>query len=255
MVTTDPVTHHMPEAVPQWGGGSTERRAGRVLLIDSSPYDGVLIATALSQRGYMVRVASAGLLGLGLLKGDAPDVVILDPRLPDVDGFELCQRIRELSRVPVLMLSTRFDKTDVVRGLGVGADDVLTRSVGLDELLARLEALMRRSRLEDATDGSLPLGDLAIDTASRTVVRRGREIQLTPHEYRLLYHLALNAGMVLTRDELLTWVWGPGRMGRGGLLRATIKRLRAKLEDDPASPRYVLTRRGVGYLFAARRSS
>ena len=244
----------MPEVVLQGGGHPNGRRLGRVLLIDSGSYDALLIATALGEQGYRVRVAPAGMQGLGLLKGESPDVVILDPRLPDVDGFELCQRIREVSRVPILMLSTRFDETEVVRGLGAGADDVLPRTIGLDELLARLEAVLRRSRLEDATFGSLPVGDLAINTARRTVVRDGREIHLTAHEYRLLYHLALNAGMVLTQDELLTWVWGPSRIGRGSLLRATIKRLRRKLEDDPASPRYVLTRRGIGYLFMVRRS-
>ena len=138
------MTQRTPEVGQQWSDHPDGRHAPRVLQIDSSPWDGELMAAVLVDRGYIVQLAAEGLVGLGLLEREPPDAVILDPVLPDVDGFALCQRIRELSRVPILMLSARYDEATIVRGLGAGADDVLPRTIGLGELLARLEAVLRR---------------------------------------------------------------------------------------------------------------
>jgi two-component system KDP operon response regulator KdpE len=250
------VTQRTPEVGQQWSDHPDGRHAPRVLQIDSSPWDGELMAAVLVDRGYIVQLAAEGLVGLGLLEREPPDAVILDPVLPDVDGFDLCQRIRELSRVPILMLSARYDEATIVRGLGAGADDVLPRTIGLGELLARLEAVLRRSSsARQAPGGAVALGDLTIDTARRMVVRHGREVHLSAREYRLLFHLALNPGMVVTHEELLSWMWGPAGTGRDYRLRVTINRLRSKLEEDPALPRYVLTRRGIGYLLATLQSA
>ena len=227
----------------------TDNRTARVLLIESNRWDGELIAAVLVERGYTVRMVAQGLVGLGILAREPPDVIILDPDLVDVDGFALCQRMRELSTLPILLLSNGYDESVVVRGLGAGADDVLPRTIGLSELLARLEAILRRARpTRRQAAGALDFGELRIDTAHRVVMKGSHEVRLSPHEYRLLFHLALNSGMVVTRDELLSWIWGAEAFKHSYRLRVTINRLRSKLEDDPARPRYVLTRRGVGYM-------
>jgi two-component system KDP operon response regulator KdpE len=229
-----------------------------VLVVDDDRRYRDLLALNLARHGYRALLAPDGLAGLNLLEREAPDLVILDLMLPDLDGLEVCRRIREHSAVPLIILTARAEEAQVLRGLRLGADDYVTKPFAAAELLARVEAVLRRSRQGGAGgDGRVPPvfvnGKLAIDFAARRVIVGGREVELTPTEYRLLHHLAANAGRVLVHEELLRRVWGPGYEGQPAVLHTTVRRLRRKLEPDPAAPRYVLARRGLGYLLAAPR--
>ena len=230
-----------------------------VLVVDDDRRYRDLLALNLTRHGYRALLAPDGLAGLNLLEREAPDLVILDLALPDLDGLEVCRRIREHSAVPLIILTARAEEAQVLRGLRLGADDYVTKPFAAAELLARVEAVLRRSRQGGAAgaggDGRVPppfaSGGLAIDFAARRIIVGGREVQLTPTEYRLLHHLAANAGRVLVHEELLRRVWGPGYEGQPAVLHTTVRRLRRKLEPDPAAPRYVLARRGLGYTLAA----
>jgi DNA-binding response OmpR family regulator len=224
-----------------------------VLVIDSDRADRELIQMYLVQRGWRVSGVRNGRTALDHVTAVAPELVLMGRQLPDVDAFDLCQRIRERSSVPIVIVAGVVSEEDVVRGLGAGADDYVARSIGIEELVARLEAVLRRSRVGSmARRPLLAFGDLSIDMNQRSVCVRGRDVALTPREYQLLYHLALNAGMVLRRDELIGCIWGGGAETRPeSLLQTTVRRLRQKLEDMPSVPRYVLTSRGTGYMLAA----
>jgi two-component system KDP operon response regulator KdpE len=224
-----------------------------LLVIDDDRRYRDLLELNLTRHGYRTLLAADGLTGLNLLERDAPVLVILDLMLPDLDGYDVCRRIREFSDVPIIILTARAEEAQKVRGLHLGADDYLTKPFGADELLARVQAVLRRSRQDgDAGLSSVFVsGDLAVDFTARRVVVAGREVHLTPAEYKLLHHLALNAGRILVQEELLRRVWGPGYEGQPEVLHTTIRRLRRKIEPDPAAPRYVLTRRSIGYLLAA----
>ncbi len=223
-----------------------------VLVIDDERRYRELLELNLTRRGYRVLFAPDGLTGLNLFERDTPDLVILDLMLPDLDGYEVCRRIREYSQVPIIMLTARAEEAQKVRGLQLGADDYVTKPFGADELLARVTAVLRRSQqpVEPLVPPPLVTGDLVVDFAHRRAMLNGREVDLSPGEYRLLHHLALNAGRVLVQEELLRRVWGPGYRGEADLLHAAIRRLRRKIEAVPASPRFVLTKRGVGYWLA-----
>jgi two-component system response regulator VicR len=222
-----------------------------VLVIDDERRYRELLEMNLTRRGYRVLLAADGLEGLNLLESEAPDLVVLDLMLPDIDGYDVCRRIREHSNAPVIMLTARAEPAEKVRGLRVGADDYVTKPFSAEELLARVEAVLRRTQVTRRTTPSLfECGDLRIDFEQHLVTRRGHEVDLSPGEYRLLAQLAANAGRVLVQDELLRRVWGPAYAGEPELLHTAVRRLRGKIEDDPASPRYVLTKRGVGYWFA-----
>ncbi|MBI4494082.1 MAG: response regulator transcription factor [Chloroflexi bacterium] len=228
-----------------------------VLVIDDERRFRDLLELNLTRRGYRVVLAPDGLAGLNLLEREAPDLVILDLMLPDLDGYEVCRRMREYSSVPIIVLTARAEEAHKVRGLRLGADDYVTKPFGAEELLARVEAVLRRSHqpLEAVSPTIFASGELVIDFAQRRVTVRGREASLSPGEYKLLHHLALNAGRVLVHEELLRRVWGPGYEGETELLHAAIWRLRHKLEDDPTRPRYVLARRGIGYWLARAATS
>jgi len=178
-------------------------------------------------------------------------VVLLDVALPDADGFEVLKRIREISDLPVLMISARGEELDKVKGLELGADDYLTKPFGSLELSARIKAVLRRARSLPPVSGAgkFEAGNIAINYASREVYLAGGQVKLTPIEYKLLYQLTRNAGHVLLHDDLLTKIWGPEYLGELDYLRIYIRRLREKLESNPQQPRHILTERGIGYRF------
>jgi DNA-binding response OmpR family regulator len=180
------------------------------------------------------------------------DLIILDIMMPGPDGFEVCRTIRRQSGVPIIMLSARGQEKDIVRALDLGADDYLTKPFGVEEMLARVRAALRRTpQTGVASRPPLVVEDLEIDFAARCVAVHGREVQLTPTEYNLLVHLAINAGRVITHQALLQAVWGPEYSDETEYVWVYIRRLRCKIEPDPGNPRYILTQPGVGYCFVA----
>lgn len=223
-----------------------------MLVVDDEKRYRELLDMNLSRRGYHVLQAVDGLSALNAVELEEPDLVVLDLKLPDMDGYEVCRRIREHSTVPIIMLTARAEQEQKIRGLKVGADDYITKPFSAEELLARVEAVLRRTEAARGASVSPAFngGDLHIDFDQHRVTLRGQEIDLSPGEYRLLQQLAANAGRVMFQDELLRRVWGPGYSGATALLQTAIRRLRRKIEDDPASPHYIVTKRGVGYLFS-----
>lgn len=205
----------------------------------------------LEVRGYRVLAAGNGLEALAFFNSENIDLVIVDLMMPQMDGLEVIRRIRQASQTPVIVLSALNEETDKVRALNLGADDYLTKPFGVNELLARIQAVIRRSRWSTQPSGSgqLAYGDLVVDLDRRRVHYRGQEMELTPTEYELLTFMMANAGKVLTHRAILRQVWGPEYGQEAEYLRVYIGRLRSKIEDDPASPRYIITERGVGYSF------
>ena len=227
-------------------------RSTCLLVVDDDRRYRDLLELNLARRGYRALTAPDGLAALNLLEREPVDLVTLDLMLPDIDGYELCRRIREYSDVPIIMLTAKSEEGYKVRGLNLGADDYVTKPFGPDELLARVEAVLRRrGAAAPAARPPLVSGELVVDFARHRVTLRGREVHLTPHEYKLLYHLAIHAGRVLVHDEILRRVWGTGYQDQTDLLQTTVRRLRHKIEDDPSAPRYLLTRRGIGYVLTA----
>lgn len=198
-----------------------------------------------------VLAAYTGEEALSLMLSGHPDLVILDIALPDMDGFEVCRRIREFSDVPILMLTAKDDEMDKVRGLELGADDYITKPFGHLELMARIRAVLRRVQIPiPSTGGSrIIVGDVVLDVNRRTVEVQGRPIRLTPTEFNLLQQLMRNAGKVLPHETLLARVWGPEYRREIDYLKVYIRRLREKLEHDPQNPEYILTEYGIGYWF------
>lgn len=220
-----------------------------VLVVDDERRYRELIELNLARRGYRVLLAADGLAGLNLLERESPDLIVLDLMLPDMDGYEVCRRIREYSLVPIIMLTAKSDEFDKVRGLHLGADDYVTKPFGAEELLARVEAVLRRAQhaAEMVVPAPFVSAGLTIDFAQRRVALHGRDVDLSPGEYKLLHHLAVNAGRMLVHEDLLRRVWGPGYEGDADLLHAAIRRLRRKLAAAGDTPSRVHTRRGVGY--------
>jgi two-component system KDP operon response regulator KdpE len=222
-----------------------------ILVIDDEPRYLRVIAFNLEQEGFQVTSAASGEQGLDVFERSDPDLVVLDLMLPGLDGFEVCRRIREISSRPVIILTARGAEEDKIKGLRIGADDYVTKPFSAAELLARVDAVLRRAQPVGERYPTLVFGDLRIDHLGKRVTKGGEEVRLSPTEYRLLTCLAGSVGVVLSRDELLEKVWGPAYRGEGEILRVALWRLRQKLEDDPASPRYILTRPGMGYVFPA----
>ena len=200
----------------------------------------------LEGEGYDVIEAEDASSALRAAAADRPDLIILDLGLPDGDGIEVIQRVREWSAVPILVLSVRDQEREKVRALDAGADDYLTKPFGTAELLARMRAALRRAA-GSKDEPVVVVGDLVVDLARRRVTVSGREVHLTATEYALLKTLALNAGKVLTHGQLLRAVWGPGYEDAVHLLRVNMSNLRRKIEPDPVKPRYLVTEPGVGY--------
>lgn len=223
----------------------------RILVVDDEPRYLRLIEFNLESDGYDVARASTGEEAVAAAAREHFDLVILDLMLPGIDGFETCVRIREFSTVPIIMLTARGRDEDKVKGLRLGADDYVTKPFSAQELLARVAAVLRRAMLSDIGDspGVLELGQLRIDLARHRVTVRGKEVGLTPTEYRLLYQLAASTGRVVVQDQLVEQVWGKGYDSE--VLRVTVRRLRRKLEEDPEHPSLVLNVPGVGYMLEA----
>jgi len=228
-----------------------------ILTADDDPQLLRLIARNLELEDYQVLVASDGQQALEQIEQHAPDLVLLDVMMPRMDGFTVCQRVREFSAVPIIIVTARGQDQDKVRGLDLGADDYLTKPFSIEELLARVRAALRRahftaSEQAHAMHTTTTIGDLSIEYAQHLVRMGEQEIELTPTEYRILAYLAQNAGHVVTQDLLLEHVWGSEYVGEGHMLQVNINRLRHKIEPDPMHPRYILTKVGIGYLLAAR---
>jgi DNA-binding response OmpR family regulator len=223
----------------------------RILVVDDEPHMVKLVEANLQVAGYDVVSATDGRSALSAVENERLDLVILDIMLPHMDGYEVCQRIREYSAVPILMLTARGSEIDLVHGFDAGADDYLVKPFSVNELLVRVRAILKRSKFSQDIVTRLPLkaGDLVIDFAQRRVTRRGEEIKLSPTEYGLLTTLALNANRVVLHRDLLREVWGPQYRSETQYLRVYMHYLRQKLEDDPANPQHLLTHPGAGYLF------
>ena len=223
-----------------------------VLTADDDPQLLRLVKRNLEFEDYTVLTASDGAWALEQIQNASPDVVLLDVMMPKVDGFTVCRRVREFSSVPIILITARGQDQDKVRGLDLGADDYLTKPFSVEELLARVRAVLRRSQFtrSDTTlfQGTGTIGALQIDYAQHLVHVAGKEVLLTPIEYRLLAYLAQNVGRVITQDLLLEHVWGSEYAGESHMLQVNINRLRRKIEIDPSHPRYLLTKVGIGYL-------
>jgi two-component system KDP operon response regulator KdpE len=223
----------------------------RVLAVDDEPRYVWAIRKILEGAGYETLTASNGETALELAAVEAPDLVLLDIRLPDMDGYAVCQRIREFSKVPIIMLTALSDGADKVRGLDTGADDYVTKPFGAPELLARVRAVLRRVELSEAPSPSTVVraGQLEIDLARQCVTLQGEELGLSATEYRLLCEFAKQPQRLLVPEYLLERVWGLGYEEENHVLRQAIYRLRRKIEPDPANPTYIQTKPGMGYLF------
>jgi two-component system KDP operon response regulator KdpE len=224
----------------------------KILIVDDEPRVVRLVRTVLESLKYQVIAASSGESGLEMVAMEQPDLVLLDILLPnDLDGYEVCRRIREFSDVPVIMLTAKARESDLLEGFDAGADDYLTKPFNAKELVARIKAVLRRVyHPEEMTATTLVCGQLEINFARRTVKKNGERVSLTRTEYALLQQLALNANRVMLHKELLAAVWGPEYRDDVDYLRAYVRYLRRKLEVDPSSPQYILTSQGIGYMLA-----
>ena len=222
-----------------------------ILVVDDEPRIVHVVRLNLELEGFRVCVASDGYEALRKLTEELPDLIVLDVMMPELDGFETLKRIREVSTIPVIMLTVKGEEVDRVRGLELGADDYITKPFGNRELASRVRALLRRADMPaPAPKTEIVVDkDLTIDFARREVIVRGKPVPLRPTEYRLLYHLVSNAGRVLTHETLLAKVWGQEYREEDHYVRLYITYLRQKIEEDPKHPRYILNERGIGYRF------
>jgi two-component system KDP operon response regulator KdpE len=223
----------------------------RVLVVDDEASIQRALAPLLRSRGYDVEIAATGGEALKRLADRPPDLVVLDLGLPDIDGTEVCRRIRERLPIPIIVLSARGAEADKVNALDLGADDYVTKPFGPEELMARIRAALRRVTSEDrAESGVVRAGDLTIDYDRRRVLRGGAEIRLTPKEFDLLTLLVRNHDRVLTHRAILKAIWGANAVEQPEHLWTLVAQLRRKIEPDPANPRYLLSEPWVGYRFA-----
>ena len=227
---------------------TTEHR--RILVVDDETQITRVLRTSLSSQGYDIRVANDGETALEIMKDWTPDLVITDLSMPNMDGLELCRRLRPKAKFPIIVLSVRGEERTKVQALDAGADDYVTKPFSIEELLARVRANLRRA---PAVAGEQPTlieaGDFRIDLAAHKVMVRGREVHLTPKEFDLLVYLAGNPGRVITHRALLSAVWGGQSTEQVEYLRVFVGQLRRKLEPEASSPRYIVTEPWVGYRF------
>ena len=226
----------------------------KILVVDDEPQIRRALRTSLEAHGYEVRTAGTGEEAVLAAAEEALDLVFLDLGLPDLDGTEVIARVRAFSEVPVIVLSVRDRQMDKVAALDAGADDYVTKPFGMDELLARLRAALRRGHADEAAPAVLDFGDLQVDLGLRLVTRGNERIHLTKTEWALLEALVTNPGKLLTHQWLLRRVWGPSYAEESHYLRVYVRALRRKLDDAAAAPRLILTEPGVGYRWIAERS-
>jgi len=223
----------------------------RILVVDDEPQLIRVLRTGLKSRGYDVRGASDGESGMEVFSEWHPDLVITDLAMPNVDGLEFCRRLRAISQVPIIVLSAKGEEKTKVEALDIGADDFVTKPFGIDELLARVRASLRRANtppISEATQVALDAGDFQVNLESRQVKVRGTEVHLTPKEFDLLVYLIKHSGKVLTHRTLLAAIWGSNYVEQNEYLRVFVGNLRKKIEPD-ATPRYIVTEPWIGYRF------
>ncbi len=224
----------------------------RILVVDDEPQLIRVLRAGLKSRGYEIRAAADGLAGFEMFTDWHPDLVITDLAMPNVDGLELCRRIRAISQVPIIVLSAKGEEKTKVEALDIGADDFVTKPFGIDELLARVRASLRRATapsINEAAQTVLELGDFHVDLDAREVKVRGKEIHLTPKEFELLIYFIKHSGKVLTHRTLLSAIWGGNYVEQNEYLRVFVGNLRKKIEPDAAAPRYIVTEPWIGYRF------
>jgi two-component system KDP operon response regulator KdpE len=226
-----------------------------ILVVDDEPQIRRALRTSLEAHGYTVQTAGTGQEAVVAAAEGSPDLVFLDLGLPDLDGTEVIKRVRSFSEVPVIVLSVRDQQADKVAALDAGADDYVTKPFGMEEVLARLRAQLRRGQPEEAGPAVLRFGDLQVDLVRRLVSLDGESVHLTKTEYALLEAFATNPGKLLTHQWLLRRVWGRGYGEESQYLRVYVRALRRKLGDDAAAPALILTEPGVGYRWIAERSN
>ena len=224
--------------------------SARILIVDDEPNILGTLAPLLRSRGYEVYTAMSGRAAIEAVDRDKPDIVILDLGLPDMDGVDVCRTIRDTLTIPIVVLSARGAEGDKVRALDAGADDYVTKPFGVEELVARVRASLRRRDSPPTSSEPIVRGDLQIDRERFRVLRGGEEVRLTPKEFELLTYLAQHPGRVLTHRTILKAIWGPNAMNQPEHLRVLVGSLRKKIEPNPSAPRYILTEPWVGYRFA-----
>lgn len=221
-----------------------------ILIVEDEKNIADILAFNLKKEGFETLVAYDGLTGLNYALEKSPELVLLDIMMPKMDGFTVCKRIRKESEVPIIMLTARSEEVDKVLGLEIGADDYVTKPFSIRELMARIKANLRKRATEEVLEEEvLEIGDILIDLKKYVLIKKGLQIVLTTREFELITFLARQRGQVFTRESLLEKVWGYEYFGDARTVDVTIRRLRKKLEDIPEEPKYVLTRRGVGYYF------
>jgi len=221
----------------------------RILIVDDEPQITRVLRTALFAQGYDVRSAADGESALQTFGDWPPELVITDLAMPNLSGLDLCRKLRSVSKVPIIVLSVRGEEKTKVEALDAGADDYISKPFGMDELLARVRATLRRAPSPDIANRVLEAGDFRIDIENHTVALKERELRLTPKEYDLMLHLVRHPGKVLTHRALLGAVWGGDATEQTEYLRVFIGQLRKKIEPDPSTPRYIVTEPWIGYRF------
>jgi two-component system KDP operon response regulator KdpE len=224
----------------------------RILIVDDEPQITRVLRRSLTTHGYDVRVASDGLAALQTFGDWPPDLVVTDLSMPDTDGLQLCRNLRAISQLPIIVLSVRGEERTKVQALDAGADDYVTKPFGMDELLARIRAALRRTQVakqDDAASPVMQVGDFRLDLEKRGVAVHDTEVHLTPKEYDLMLYLVSHPGKVLTHRTLLTAIWGGESVEQTEYLRVFVGQLRKKIEPEPSTPRYILTEPWIGYRF------
>ena len=221
----------------------------RILVVDDEPQITRVLKTSLARENYDVRTANEVDSALDIFYAWNPHLIISDLSMPHLTGIDLCKKVRLTSQVPILVLSVKAEEETKVEALDVGADDYITKPFGMDEVLARVRAAIRRATRQEVTTSKIEVGDFFLDLDSRQVKVRGKEVHLTPKEFDLLLYFVKNAGKVHTHKAVLLAVWGPGYVSQSESLRVYVAQLRKKIEPDPNAPRYLLTEHWVGYRF------
>jgi two-component system, OmpR family, KDP operon response regulator KdpE len=224
----------------------------RILIVDDEPQITRVLRRSLTTHGYDVHVASDGESAIQTFGDWSPDLVVTDLSMPNMDGLELCRNLRAVSQLPIIVLSVRGEERMKVQALDAGADDYVTKPFGMDELLARIRAALRRAATHqplDAVSTILELGDFHLNLENRSLTVKGREVHLTPKEYDLMVYLLSHPGKVLTHRTLLTAIWGGESVEQTEYLRVFVGQLRKKVEPEPSTPRYILTEPWIGYRF------